>query len=198
MEISNSISIAAMLLAFGPTFTTEATAETPLEVIKRSQERVLAVYQARNELDQDATREILSIMEEVTDVDGMAQSATVEVCRSLSMEQCRDLNSVFRDILKSTSIHKVGRSRVDRFEYLGEEVDNGNAIVRTLAYHGDEHINLDFVLRSEGGSWKIVNYVTDEVDTVRNYRKQFKKLFSEQSFDEVMRRLTKKLQELEQ
>jgi hypothetical protein len=39
----------------------------------------------------------------------------------------------------------------------------------------------------------IVNYVVDDIDTVRNYKKQFMRLFARNTFDRVMERLRKKI-----
>ena len=56
---------------------------------------------------------------------------------------------------------------------------------------------LDYHLELLDGTWKIVNYVADGADTVRNYRKQFKRLFSEYSFEQILNRLKAKINELE-
>lgn len=192
----NLSSVFGVLLGLSGAFSGTDETIGPMGVIKSSNERVLAIYRAHSELDDESKQEIVRIIEEITNVAVMARNATKTVCGDLTEEQCQDLNDVFREILKSTSMHKVGRSRVDRFEYLEEEIDSSTARVRTLAHHGDQHLSLDYVLELDGGGWKIVNYIADDVDTVRNYRKQFRKLFSRYSFDEVIKRLNKKLEEL--
>ena len=48
-----------------------------------------------------------------------------------------------------------------------------------------------------GDTWVIVNYVVDDVDTVRNYRKQFTQLLAMKTFEQVMSQLEKKISSLE-
>jgi hypothetical protein len=43
----------------------------------------------------------------------------------------------------------------------------------------------------------IVNYVVDDIDTIRNYKKQFMRLFAKKTFDQVMERLRKKIADYE-
>ncbi len=194
----NLNSVFVLLLGLSGAFAAAQETKGPMGVIKSSNERVLAIYRAQSELDDKSKQEIFRIIEEITNVTVMARNATKTVCGNLTEEQCQGLNDVFEEILKSTSMHKVGRSRVDRFEYLEEEIGSSTARVSTLAHQGDQCLSLDYVLELDGGDWKIVNYIADDVDTVRNYRKQFQKLFSRYSFDEVIKRLNKKLEELRQ
>jgi ABC-type transporter MlaC component len=43
----------------------------------------------------------------------------------------------------------------------------------------------------------IVNYVSDGVDTIRNYRKQFTRILRKESLDQLIERLEKKIEEYE-
>jgi ABC-type transporter MlaC component len=42
-----------------------------------------------------------------------------------------------------------------------------------------------------------VNYVVDDIDTVRNYRKQFTQLLAKETVEQVIERLEKKIAALE-
>ena len=59
-------------------------------------------------------------------------------------------------------------------------------------------MTLDYHMELQQEGWRIINYITDDVDTIRNYRKQFRRLFAENSFQEIMQRLTNKIKELEE
>jgi ABC-type transporter MlaC component len=98
--------------------------------------------------------------------------------------------------LRVSSIKKLGRARAGRFEYAGETVTGESAVVRSYAYFNDEKVPLDYHMARRGDAWVIVNYVVDEVDTVRNYRKQFTQLLAKKTFDQLIEQLEKKIASL--
>jgi len=163
--------------------------EAPLEVIRGSNEAILSIYAGAEKIDAAKEAEIFAIIDGVTDFETIATAVTERFCRDLSAGQCREFREVFIELLRVSSVKKLGRYRADRFDYLGEEVGAEEAVVSTVAHYKDERISLVYSLSRSGGGWRIVNYIVDDVDTVRNYRKQFKRLFAEKSFGEVIQRL---------
>ena len=82
-------------------------------------------------------------------------------------------------------------------EDMGEEVKAGTALVQTLAYYQDDRVRLDYELEIAAGRWRIVNYIVDDVDTIRNYKKQLTRLFGRNEARQVIERLQKKIAEHE-
>lgn len=175
-----------------------AGAESPLETVKASNEKVLEIYARPETIDTEMSAAIYAAIDGVTDFESIASSVTSKFCRKLTEEQCRLFGDVFVRLLRTSSTRKLGRYRADRFEYHGEEGEGEAAVVRTTAYFGDDQVTLDYSLEKKGGKWVIVNYVVDDVDTIRNYRKQFTRLFSKKSFEQVIERLEKKIASYDQ
>ena len=186
--------LALLLCCAGPA----RGADAPLEVIRSSNQSVLDIYSARETIDQAAEDEIFRIIDDVTDFEAMATAATERVCGDLTAEQCREFKDVFIELLRISSVKKLGRYRAESFEYLGERRDDGRAVVETTARFGEDDISLVYYLTFGEGKWRITNYVVDDVDTVRNYRKQFKRLFRTKSYDEVVQRLRDRITVYEQ
>jgi ABC-type transporter MlaC component len=175
-----------------------AGAETALETVKASNEKVLEIYALHETIDSDSSAAIYEAIDGVTDFEGIASSVTSRFCRKLTEEQCRLFGDVFVRLLRASSTKKLGRYRADRFEYHGEEREGELAVVRTTAYFGEDNVSLDYFLDKRDGRWVIVNYVVDDVDTIRNYRKQFTRLFSKKSFEQVIERLEERIASYEQ
>ncbi len=175
-----------------------AAAATPAVVVEKSNDKVLAIYASSEKIDVKTESEIYRIIDEVTDYEGIAAAVTSRFCDNLTEEQCRQFKEVFIRLLRISSIKKLGRYRADSFDYLEEEIDGDTAVVRTVANFKDEKIALDYVLESRDGLWLIVNYVVDDVDTIRNYRKQFKRLFARKSYEQVIERLEERIASYEQ
>ena len=170
-----------------------AAAPTPLEIVKRTNEDVLAIFKKHPVVDAAVEKELFAAIDAVTDYEALSAAAIDSFCQQLTPAQCATFRETFTRLLRISSIKKLGRYRADRFEYAGEEVAGGTALVRTFAFFKEEKIPLDYRMERRGGSWVIVNYIVDEIDTVRNYRKQFTQLLAKESFDQLIARLNRKI-----
>jgi len=170
-----------------------AAAPAPLEVVKRSNEAVLAIFKKHPVVDAAVEKQLFTAIDAVTDYAALSAAAIDTFCPQLTPAQCVSFKETFTRLLRISSIKKLGRYRADRFEYSGEELTGRTALVRTFAFFKEEKIPLDYQLERRGDSWVIVNYIVDEIDTVRNYRKQFTQLLAKESFDQLIDRLNRKI-----
>lgn len=192
----------ALLLATAPAVAVAAaTAATaapgPLEVVRTSNEAVLAIFRKHPTVDAAVEKELFAVIDAVTDYEALAAAAVDSFCAKLTAAQCATFKQTFTRLLRISSIRKLGRYRADRFEYGGEEVAGTAATVRTVAVFKEERIPLDYRMARGGQGWVIVNYLVDEVDTVFNYRKQFTQLLARGTFDQLIARLESKIAALE-
>jgi phospholipid transport system substrate-binding protein len=197
MEKYILISLTVLIICPGNAICEEPADQTPLGVIRASNQKILDIYAAHEELDQDRKDEIDEVMNSVTDFDKIAHDTSSKFCENLTAEKCDAFNDVFKRLLRVSSLRKLGRYRADRFDYLEEQVEDDTAVVRTIAYYDEEEIELDYHLAYVDGAWMIVNYVSDGVDTIRNYRKQFTRILRKESIDQLIERLEKKIHEYE-
>jgi ABC-type transporter MlaC component len=174
-----------------------AAADSPLAVIKSSNGRVQEILARHDKIDPATEAELFRTIDAVTDFDAISRRAIEPFAQKWTRPRAEEFAAVFQRLLRVSSIKKLGRYRADRFDYLGESVTGDSALVRTLAYYKDDQVNLDYQLELAAGKWRIVNYVVDDVDTIRNYRKQFVRLFAKNSYDQVLDRLRRKIAEYE-
>ena len=175
----------------------QAWAATPLEVVKSTNEQVLAIYGKHRVVDAAVEKEIFAVIDAVTDYQVLAGDAIDPLCPKLAAAQCTTFKEIFTRLLRISSIKKLGRARAGRFEYRGEKVTGESAVVLSFAFFNDESVPLDYHMARRGDTWVIVNYVVDDVDTDKNYRKQFRSLLAKKSFEQVMVQLEGKIADLE-
>lgn len=169
----------------------------PREVVKRSNQNVQDILKAQKSVDPQTETKLLEIINRVTDFETISQRVIQRFCEKLTKQQCETFDRVFQRLLRVSSLKKMGRYRADRFDYLGEEIKEKTAIVKTIAYYKEEKAQLDYYLEFKDEKWMIVNYVVDDIDTIRNYKKQFMRLFAKKTFDQVMERLREKIADYE-
>jgi ABC-type transporter MlaC component len=98
---------------------------------------------------------------------------------SMTAAQRSEFRTAFEELLLLSSVKKMGRYRADRFEYGVQSINGNTALVKTVAIYSKkdgrvDRVHLDYSLSSSSGRWMIVNYAMDDVDTVRNYQRQFR------------------------
>lgn len=169
----------------------------PLETVRASNERVQDILKGRETISGAVREDLHRVIDEATDFTTISRRVTEPFCKKLSAAECAEFDQTFRDLLRASSTRKLGRYRADRFEYLGEDVGGDAATVRTVAFYKEDSVRLDYRLERSGGRWVIVNYLVDDVDTVRNYKKQFLRLFAKNDFRGVIDRLKAKIAEIE-
>ena len=79
----------------------------------------------------------------------------------------------------------------------GESKGNAGMVVRTVAKSKknarEEPIAIDYVVRRVDGAWRVQDIVTEGSSLVNNYRRQFSRIIKKKGFDDLMRRMKKKL-----
>lgn len=80
--------------------------------------------------------------------------------------------------------------------YSESEIDKGKALVPIKLTHKNEgEIEIDFFLQQNSDDWKVVDVHLDGVSMRNNLRSQFYKIISKDSFNELVTRMKKKLEE---
>jgi phospholipid transport system substrate-binding protein len=171
--------------------------QSPTEVIRWSNQEILAIYESNDEIDQEALDLVHEIMDQVTSFESLAGDAIDVFCDRFEESQCQAFKDAFVELLSVSSVRRLGRYRADRFEYLAESIEDDTALVQTLAYYEDDGVEIDYRLGLIDGQWLIVNYFVDGVDTVMNWRRQFRRLLRSDSVEDVILRLERKTEEYE-
>ena len=186
----NNILFIISILLFFPNFT--ASDNSPMDIIRESNESILHIYQTLPPGDGRLSEEILAIMEKVTDFDTMANRAVEHVCTQEDNESCNQLKNEFIQLLKLNATRKLGRYRADRFDYIGVESTAERVTAKTVAYYGKESLEIDYILEKRDSQWRVVNFIVDGIDTIQNYQKQFNRITRKKSLAFLTKRLKMK------
>ena len=61
----------------------------------------------------------------------------------------------------------------------------------------DGVIDVDYKMLKENGQWRVYDFVIEGVSLIRNYRSQFSKIISTESYAALVSKLSKKVKDLE-
>ncbi|MCH8277094.1 MAG: ABC transporter substrate-binding protein [Bacteroidetes bacterium] len=138
--------------------------------------------------------QLRAVINDVIDFHAMGQASLGRHWNRLSNEQQGEFIDVFSKIVRSQSLADldVFRSSVayDVITVTGEE-----AHVFTTTIYKHVPTSVEYELRYDEGRWLAIDIILDEVSTVKGYSRSFQSIIRKKGFDELMKRLRKKLNE---
>ena len=70
-------------------------------------------------------------------------------------------------------------------------------MVQTQIVRKDGVIDVDYKLIKDNGQWLVYDFVIEGVSLIRNYKSQFSKIISTESYASLVNKLSKKIDDLE-
>jgi phospholipid transport system substrate-binding protein len=175
----------------------------PTEVVRKSINKVIDILKnpalagpEHKKERRDALRQAAS---ESFDFREMAKRSLALKWRDLSPEQRDEFVRLFKDLLEVTYMKRVEKYGNQTVHYTGERVDDGYATVQTVVSDPEQKrdIPMDYRLLERGGHWVVYDVVIEGVSLVNNYRSQFRDILASSSYDELVKRIKKKVKSRE-
>jgi phospholipid transport system substrate-binding protein len=104
---------------------------------------------------------------------------------------------LFSDLLERSYISKVELYGGEKIQYLGDSIESDQAKVQTklLTKSGSE-IPIEYRMHNKGGRWLVYDVIIEGVSLVANYRTQFNKIIRTSSYQELVKKMKQKQEEL--
>jgi phospholipid transport system substrate-binding protein len=191
------LAVIAMIAVVTPVYADQA----PTDVVKALVNPALQILNDKStplKERQDKLRQLVS--GDVFDYTAMARSALGLHWKDLNDQQRQEFTRVFTAFLRDSYISRIQDFSVQQVNYLGvSELDAGRSEVKTTVDQGNGKapIQLNYMLRQDGGKWLIYDVTVDNISIAANYRNQFNRVINNQGFDTLMSDLKRKQQGLE-
>ncbi len=169
---------------------------SPVEVIRARNRAVKEILSAAGDSVGPETREKLKdVINGFIDFREFARRALGKYWDERTEKEKADFVSVFRQLIRNSSVKKLEIYKADSVTYRGAETKDGTAKVVTFAYKGRKKIEIDYLMHKVGDQWKAYDIVVDGASTVRTYRDSFYREIARTSYDRMYARLVHKLEE---
>lgn len=118
---------------------------------------------------------------------------------NLTGAQYQDFIDILKLIFEKVAFKKSASFFQDlEIEFLGESVKDDFVVVSTSFFHPDEGlIDIDYYLKKFQDQWLIFDVSLDGVSLARDMQNQIRKIFQDEGFDELIRRMKEKIREQE-
>ena len=179
----------------------EAAASTPTDHLKSAIDRVVKVVEDPSLKGDDRMAErriaVRKIADDIFDWNEIARRALARHWQPLTDKQRVEFVSLFSDLLERSYMSKIELYGGEKIQYAGERVDGETASVATriVTKNGTE-VPIDYRLLKKGDRWLVYDVSIEGVSLVSNYRTQFNKIIQTSSFQELVKKMKSKQEEL--
>ena len=154
--------------------------------------------------DKDLKKNPTVRREKLRNVIGLRFNYKQMVMRSLaknyknrSENERKEFTMLFKKLLENSYASKIETYRNETIDYVGEQTKGKYAMVKTQIVRKDGVIDVDYKMLKENGQWLVYDFVIAGVSLIRNYRSQFSKIISTESYASLVSKLSKKVKDLE-
>jgi phospholipid transport system substrate-binding protein len=109
----------------------------------------------------------------------------------------KEFTLLFKKLLENSYASKIENFKDETINYVDEKIKGKYALVRTQIVRKDGVIDVDYKMFKDGGQWLVYDFVIEGVSLIRNYKSQFSKIISTESYEALVSKLNKKIDELE-
>lgn len=171
-----------------------ATMQSPVDVIRSRNESVVEIVSAAGDEVSDETREQLKdVINGFIDFDAFSRRALGRYWDERTDQERSEFVSVFRQLVRNSSVRKLEVYQADRVEYQEPEARGENVRVTTVAYRGNRSVEIVYIMQQVAGEWKALDVVVDGASTTRNYRDSFYREIRRSSYEEMYAKLVRRL-----
>ena len=118
--------------------------------------------------------------------------------KKITSEEKENFLSILKKLFKKVAYPKSSKFFADlKIKYNNEMIKKEKAEIRTSMEHESEGlIEIDYKLHKINGKWLIYDVILDEVSLVSNLKTQFHKIIEEESFSELINRMSDRLKKV--
>jgi phospholipid transport system substrate-binding protein len=196
-----AVAVAAALMLVVLTAGREAAAAEPTTQLRAQIERVLTLLgdpalkaPARAKERRVAMR---AIANDIFDFTETAKRALGRHWAARTHAEREQFVQLFADLLERSYISKVELYGGETIQYTGDTVDGDQAAVgsRVVTRQG-LHVPIQYRMQRKGDRWLVYDVVIEGVSLVANYRSQFNKIIQTSSFEELVKKMKTRQEEL--
>jgi phospholipid transport system substrate-binding protein len=151
--------------------------------------------------EQKQKSEIKQLAATLLDYDELAQKSLAAHWDKLTPAQRTEFVATLRELIERNYVKQLRTNLDYQVQYKGEETDDAQATVTTVVKVKSAGKSTDaeiiYKMKKSPDGWHVWDVITDEVSLVKNYRTQFNKIITEQSYDALIKKMKSKLKDNE-
>jgi phospholipid transport system substrate-binding protein len=167
--------------------------------VKKTVDEVVRIVTDKNlkQHEQHRRQALKKSISAIFDYSEMAKRSLGKHWNQRSPAERKQFTDLFASLLENSYASKIESYNNEKIDYLKDTVDGNYAEVKSkvITPKRDEY-SLDYRLLNENGKWMVYDVVIEGVSLVSNYRTQFNKIITTNGYNELVKKLQTKTDEL--
>ena len=193
----------ALVVAASLAISTPARAESPKQTIQRINAQINKLLRqkvkkgsaAEKKMKADVTKAVNTLL----DFEELARIALHKHWKERSEKERTEFVGILRDLIERNYVKQL-RSNLDyKLEYRGEKTAGDKGQVDTAVSVTKKgrvtEVLITYMMKKGKTGWVVYDVVTDEVSIANNYRSQFNRIIRKESYDALVKKMKRKLEE---
>lgn len=200
-----SVGLAA-LVAAAPLLTvgTPARAESPKQTIQRINNKITKLLRQKVKKGSAAEKkmkdDVKKTVNTLLDFEELAKRALHKHWKERSEKERTEFVKILSDLIERNYVKQLRSNLNYKLVYRGETQKGDTGQVETavsVVKNGRvTEILISYVMKKgKDGAWAVYDVITDEVSIVNNYRSQFNRIIRKESYDALVKKMKRKLEE---
>ena len=203
MRSFRRLAVPALLLALGLSslLPLPAAAGAPSDQLKTQIDRVLKTLEDPELKKEGKARErraaVRKIANDIFDFGETARRSLGRHWQPRTPAERDEFVQLFSDLLERSYISKVELYGGEKIQYQGDTIEGDQGKVQTkLLTKGGSEIPIEYRMHNKGGRWLVYDVIIEGVSLIANYRTQFNKIIQTSSYQELVKKMKAKQEEL--
>ncbi len=194
----NTTIVMALLFISSPVL---LSAGEPTERIKATTDKLIEIVTNPEleppEMKEERDRMIREAVDEIFDWAAFSQRAMGRHWRDLDKTQKKEFIELFSKLIEQTYMDKTRQYSGEKIEFLNENIDaNFGTVESKVILENSTEVIVEYRIRKREEVWFIYDVYVEGVSLVNNYRGQFNEILTKSSYEELVRRLKSKLEDV--
>jgi phospholipid transport system substrate-binding protein len=189
----------AITLAIIAIFSATCAYATPTDDVKKTVDEVVRIVASKEmkQHEQKRRQALKKTISLVFDYSEMAKRSLGKHWNQRTPAEKKQFIELFASLLENSYAGKIESYNNEKIVYLKEVVDGDHAEVKSKVITAKrDEFTLDYRMINQNNKWMAYDVVIEGVSLVSNYRTQFNKIITSQSYPELVKKLQTKMEEL--
>ena len=179
-----------------------AVAGAPLDQLRLQVDRVLKVLEdpelKKEARSKDRRVAVRKIANDIFDFTETAKRSLGRHWLARTPAEQSEFVLLFSDLLERSYLSKIELYGGEKIQYVSDAIEGGDqAKVQTkIVTRGTSEIPIEYRMHKKGDRWLVYDVIIEGVSLVANYRTQFNKIIQTSSFQELVKKMKTKQEEL--
>lgn len=168
----------------------------PVEVVKARNQLVDRILDEAGDSVGEATRaQLKDVINGLMDFRELSRRALGRHWEARTPQERDEFVEVFRELVRNSSVRKLGIYRADSVTYRPAEIRGEEATVVTIAHKNRDSVRIVYEMHRTDEGWEAWDVIIDGSSTLRTYRDSFQQQIARTSYREMYLRLVDKLEQ---